>query len=64
MLVLVLAQPSETRTDLEPMRAAGFDHERRDVRLTIELVAWVGTLIDERVSKTKPSAVKHLDDRR
>ena len=31
-------------------------------RLTIELVAWVGVLIDERLSKTKPSAVKHLDE--
>ena len=45
------------------MREASFDHERLDVyRLTIEFVAWVGNLIDDRVRKAKPSALKHLDE--
>ena len=53
----------ETRTDIERVHATGLDHERLDVyRLTIEFVAWVGVLIDERMSKTKPSAIKHLDE--
>jgi four helix bundle protein len=43
----------------EPM----FDHERLDVyRITIEFVAWAGTVIDERLGKTKSSARMHLDE--
>ena len=42
---------------------AGFDHEKLDVyRLSIELIAWVGTLIDERLAGARLSAVKHLDE--
>ena len=45
------------------MQPPAFDHEKLDVyRLTIELVAWVGVLTDERVRKAKPSALKHLDE--
>ena len=45
------------------MRPPAFDHERLDVyRLAIELVAWAGVLIDERVRTPKPSALKHLDE--
>ena len=43
--------------------SAGFDHERLDVyRLTIDFVAWVGVLIEERARRTKPSVIKHLDE--
>ncbi|HEY6039610.1 MAG TPA: four helix bundle protein [Kofleriaceae bacterium] len=45
------------------MHPTEFDHERLDVyRLTVEFIAWVGVLIDERLGKTRPSAVKHLDE--
>ena len=41
-----------------------FDHEKLDVyRLSIELQAWVGELLDEGFgARPKPSATKHLDD--
>lgn len=41
-----------------------FDHEKLDVyRLSIELQAWVGQLLDEGFGgRPKPSASKHLDD--
>jgi four helix bundle protein len=44
------------------MTAVGFDHEKLDCyRLSIELIAWVGSLLEERV-RAKPSALKHLDE--
>ena len=47
------------------MRVVGFDHERLDVyRLSIDFIAWVGVLIEERERSAKPSALKHLDEAR
>ena len=40
-----------------------FDHEKLDVyRLAIEFVAWVDTMLDEPTSKSRISALKHLDE--
>ena len=40
-----------------------FDHEKLDVyRLAIEFVAWVDTMLDEATSKSRISALKHLDE--
>ncbi|MDB4953397.1 MAG: ribosomal protein [Myxococcales bacterium] len=40
-----------------------FDHEKLDVyRLSIEFLAWVGTLIDDRLKGTRLSVIKHLDE--
>ena len=39
-----------------------FDHERLDVyRVSIEFVAWTGTLLDDQLSTCRQSAVKQLD---
>ena len=39
------------------------DHERLDVyKLTIELIAWVGELIDGPLAGLRASATKHLDE--
>ena len=40
-----------------------FDHEKLDAyRLAIEFVAWVDTVLDETASKTRLSALRHLDE--
>jgi len=45
------------------MRSPAFDHEKLDVyRLSIELLAWAGALIDDGLRGTKLSAIKHLDE--
>ena len=44
------------------MAGMGFDPERLDVdRWTIELVAWVGDLLDGSLKNARMSAAKHLD---
>jgi four helix bundle protein len=45
------------------MQPLTFDHERLDVyRLAIELQAWVGILLDERLAGCRMSVSKHLDE--
>jgi four helix bundle protein len=40
-----------------------FDHEKLDVyRVTIDFLAWVGSMVDDRLKTTRLGALKHLDE--
>src|SRR5687768_5329254 len=40
-----------------------FDHERLDAyRLAIVFVAWVGTILDEKPRRGRPSVLRHLEE--